>query len=163
MLLWTKLRESLVEEVLLSQLVGFNHQTLSCLISIVMISMCPQHLVYSRWQPHAVNVPILLLLWLRTPVMCPRVLPSPSPSQPETSVGRMVPLLMHPIPTLKVSFGMYSDFHSGIEIAARVQWHCMLTSFIWRIRSKAFSAAFDAYRGCVVVVNLCANILHGHL
>ena len=30
----------------------------------------PQHLVYSRWQVHVVNVPTLLLLWLRTPVMC---------------------------------------------------------------------------------------------
>ena len=49
-LLWTKLKESLVEEVLLSQLAGYDHQTLSYSILIVMISMCLQHLVYNKWQ-----------------------------------------------------------------------------------------------------------------
>ena len=36
--------------------------------------------------------------------MYARVLPSPPPSQPETSVGRLVPLLLHPTPS--VSFGV---------------------------------------------------------
>ena len=33
--------------------------------------------------------------------MYTRALPSPSPSQPETGVGRMVPLLLHPTPSVR--------------------------------------------------------------
>ena len=97
-----QLKGTLMEEVLLSQLAGYDHQTLNCLILIVMISMCPQHLVYSRWQSQSMVVVIALwLLWLRTPVMYAWALHSPSPFQPETSGGRTVHLLLHPTPSVR--------------------------------------------------------------
>ena len=115
MLLWTKLRESLVEEVLLSQLAGYDHQTLNSLILIVMISMCPQHLVYNTWQSQwMVVVPALWLLWLRTQVTCAWALPSPSPFLPGTGVGRIVLLLLHPIPS--VSFGTFDKWNSQTQV-----------------------------------------------
>ena len=68
--------------------------------------MCPQHLVYNTWKSQwMVVITALWLLWLRIPVMCTRALPSPSPSQLETGVGRMVLLLVHLTPSVR--FGIY--------------------------------------------------------
>ena len=117
MLLWTKLKESLVEEVLLSQLAGYDHRTLSCLILIVMISMCLQHLVYCKWQSQSmVVITVQCLLWLRTPVMCAQPLHSPCPSQPETGVRRMVPLLLHPTPSVSFGICTFLLFREGLDL-----------------------------------------------
>ena len=103
--------------MLLSQPAGYNHQTLHCLILIVMISMCPQHPVYSRWQSQSmVVVTALCLLWVRTPVVYARALPSPPPSQPETGVGRMVPLLLHPTPSVSFGICTFLLFREGLDL-----------------------------------------------
>ena len=126
MLLWTKLTES--QEVLLSQLAGYSHQTMNCLMLIVMISMCPQHLVYSRWESQSmVVITALWLQWLRTPVMYAWALPSLSLSQSETGVERIVPLLMHPTPS--VSFGIYvPNLGRGHEVILICHWYGQMSS-----------------------------------
>ena len=148
MLLWTKLKESLVEEVLLSQLAGYDHQTMSCLILIVMISMCPQHLVYSRWQSQSmVVVTVQCLLWLRIPVMCAQALPSPSPSQPETGVGRMVPLLLHPTPSVSLCVASMSwhwrIVYRFLHFANKQQlvhiWYCLPAQICMQLLSNHYS------------------------
>ena len=110
--------------MLLSQLAGYDHQTMSCLILIVMISMCPQHLVYNTWESWLmVVVPLQCLMCLKTPVMCTQALPSPSPFQPETGVERMVPVLMHSTPS--VSFGRYILYTDAVLIdLARYVSYC---------------------------------------